>query len=114
MDRKNKYINEYTLIPARIVEAEFKKYQKLIEQAKTKYMEENYSEAIKYYEEAFKIKMLLKDYLMYGYLLVDLEEYNKEYLNPYYKNRESKHKIKVAKQVKKKEFINIFMKVFDK
>lgn len=54
-----------------------KKYQKLIEQAKTKYMEENYSEAIKYYEEAFEIKMLLKDYLMYGYLLVDLEEYNK-------------------------------------
>ncbi len=54
-----------------------KKYQKLIEQAKICYIEEQFSEAIKLYEQAFEIKMLLKDYLMYGYLLVDLEEYSK-------------------------------------
>lgn len=46
-------------------------------------------------------------------ITLNLEEYNKEYLNSYYKNRERKNAIKVAKQVKKKEFINLFMKIFE-
>ena len=54
-----------------------KKYDKLIKQAKLYYKKEDFINAIKTYEEAFKIKALLPDYLMYGYLLIDLEEYNK-------------------------------------
>ena len=47
-------------------------------------------------------------------ITLNLKEYNKEYLNPFYINKDSKNVIKVAKQVKKNEFINIFMQVFEK
>lgn len=46
-------------------------------------------------------------------LTFNLKEYNKEYLNPYCKKFENKKSVKVAKSVKKKEFIDLFMKIFN-
>ena len=47
-------------------------------------------------------------------ITLNLEEYNKEYLNPYCKDFANKRKVKVAKRVKKQRFIKLFMQVFDK
>ena len=54
-----------------------KKYKELILKAKQYFQEDDLKESVKYFEEAFKIKALLADYIMYGYILIDLFEYNK-------------------------------------
>lgn len=54
-----------------------RKYNKLIEEAKSYVSKQDFENAIKIYEEAFKIKTILKDYIMYGCLLIDLNELNK-------------------------------------
>ena len=54
-----------------------KKYNKLIEDAKSNFRQEKLKEAIEIYEEAFKIKTILKDYIMYGCILIDNNELSK-------------------------------------
>ena len=54
-----------------------RKYNKLIEEARSYVSKQDFKNAIKIYEEAFKIKTILKDYIMYGCLLIDLNELNK-------------------------------------
>lgn len=51
-----------------------KKYNKLVDEAKTYFKQEKLKEAIETYEEAFKIKTILKDYIMYGCILIDNNE----------------------------------------
>jgi len=54
-----------------------KKYKEIIEKAKECYRNDNLKESVLYYEKAFAIKVFLPDYIMYGYILIDLQEYRK-------------------------------------
>jgi len=54
-----------------------KKYNKLIEEAKSYIIKQDLKEAIKIYEKAFEIKTILKDYIVYGCLLIDINELSK-------------------------------------
>ncbi len=54
-----------------------KKYNDVIKQAKQHYENGNLEKAVKAYEEAFNIRIALSDYIMYGYILIDLQEYSK-------------------------------------
>ena len=51
-----------------------KKYNKLIEEARLLFRQEKLNEALHVYEEAFKIKTILKDFIMYGCILIDLNQ----------------------------------------
>lgn len=53
-----------------------KKYDKLIIKAKQAYDKGDLDLASKYYEEAFKEKIIIADYLMLAYIYVDLNKYN--------------------------------------
>lgn len=46
-------------------------------------------------------------------ITLNVDEYSKEYLNPYYLGYAKKREVSVAKQVKKKEFIDLFTRVFE-
>lgn len=54
-----------------------KKYTKLIKEAKKNLRNDNFKEALHIYEEAFKIKTILKDYIMYACILIDTNELSK-------------------------------------
>lgn len=54
-----------------------RKYKQIIEQAKEYFNENNLKESAKCYEKAFSIKVNLSDYIMYGYILIDLGQYQK-------------------------------------
>lgn len=54
-----------------------KKYNKIIAQAKEYFNQGNLEESAKHYEEAFSIKVNLSDFIMYGYILIDLGQYQK-------------------------------------
>ncbi len=54
-----------------------RKYKKIVEQAKQAFHEGNLRESAKLYEMAFSIKIFIPDFIMYGYILIDLEEYTK-------------------------------------
>ena len=54
-----------------------KKYNQIIKQAKEYFHNNNLAESAKTYEKAFAIKVNLSDLIMYGYILIDLQEYRK-------------------------------------
>ena len=54
-----------------------RKYNNLIAKAKESFRNENLKESRSYYEKAFAIKVNLSDLIMYGYILIDLQEYRK-------------------------------------
>lgn len=53
-----------------------RKYKKIIAKAKECFQNNNLEESLKYYEQAFNIKIFIPDYLMYGFILIDLEKYS--------------------------------------
>ena len=54
-----------------------KKYNQIIKQAKEYFHNNNLAESAKTYEKAFAIKVNLQDLIMYGYILIDLGQYQK-------------------------------------
>ena len=54
-----------------------RKYNNLIAKAKESFRNDNLKESRDYYEKAFAIKVNLSDLIMYGYILIDLQEYRK-------------------------------------
>ena len=54
-----------------------RKYNQLILKAKESFKNDDLKESAKYYEKAFSIKVNLSDLIMYGYILIDLQEYRK-------------------------------------
>lgn len=52
-----------------------RKYKHLILKAKYSFTQAELEESASYYREAFKIKVVIPDYLMYGFILIDLEQF---------------------------------------
>ena len=54
-----------------------RKYRQMISQAKEYFNQGDLEKSAKQYEQAFSIKINLPDYIMYGYILIDLGQYSK-------------------------------------
>lgn len=54
-----------------------RKYKQLVEKAKIYFCKDDLENSAKYFEEAFRITSEYPDLMMYGYILIDLHEYNK-------------------------------------
>ena len=54
-----------------------RKYRQMISQAKEYFNQGDLEKSAKQYEQAFNIKINLPDYIMYGYILIDLGQYSK-------------------------------------